>query len=133
MKDIKIKDLDSYSITNDYWSLIDSNKQLETVPMAIYSLQTFIRGPSGGPSTPILSANFYERMRSFRAHHCICFLIVVHLQLLTYIFSRTIQEGIKASELDLKTFLDHFVPPPCEAFAYAANQDDYEEFIQKKY
>jgi len=101
--------------------------------MAIYSLQTFIRGPSGGTSTPILSANFYERMKSFRAHHCICFLIVVHLQLLTYIFSRTIQEGIKASELDLKTFLDHFVPPPCEAFAYAANQDDYEEFIQKKY
>jgi hypothetical protein len=42
VKDIKIKDLDNYSITNDYWSLIDSNKQLETVPMAIYSLQTFI-------------------------------------------------------------------------------------------
>jgi hypothetical protein len=39
---IKIEDLDNYSITNDYWSLIDSNNQLETVPMAIYSLHTFI-------------------------------------------------------------------------------------------
>ena len=42
VKDIKIEDLDKHSITNDYWSLIDSNKQLETVPMAIYLLQTFI-------------------------------------------------------------------------------------------
>lgn len=81
------------------------------------------------PSSPPI---FHERMGSFRAYHCVCFLIVVCLRLLTYIFSRTIQEGMKASELDLKTFLDRFVPSAREAFAYAADQGDYEEFIRKK-
>ncbi len=51
----------------------------------------------------------------------------------TYIYSRTVQEGIHASELDLKTFLDHrFVPSAREAFAYAADQDEYETLIRRK-
>jgi len=37
-KKINIKDLDNYSITNEYWSLVD----LEMVPTAICSLRTFI-------------------------------------------------------------------------------------------
>ena len=37
VKKINIKDLDNYSITNEYWSLVD----LEMVPTAICSLRYF--------------------------------------------------------------------------------------------
>ena len=49
-----------------------------------------------------------------------------------YICSRTVQKVTKASELDLKTFLDRFIPSAREAFAYAADQKDYESRLQAK-
>ena len=39
---IDIKDLSRVSITDKYWCLVHSNKNLEAVPPAIYSLGTFI-------------------------------------------------------------------------------------------
>ena len=108
VKAIKIKDLDNYSITNDYWSLIDSNKQLETVPVAIYSLHTFIiqsasprdKRTEWYPSSPPI---FHERMGSFRAHHCVRFFTVVCVRLLIHIYSAELhRRGLPLPDLILK-------------------------------
>ena len=36
------------------------------------------------------------------------------------------------SELDLKTFLDRFIPSTREAFSYAADQYEYETLIRRE-
>ena len=46
-------------------------------------------------------------------------------------YSRTLQKGINASERDLNFFLDRFVPSAREAFAYAADQSEYEAYIKE--
>lgn len=59
----------------------------------------------------------------------------VHNMLVTtnrYIFSRAVQKATKASELELKTFLDRFIPSAREAFAYAVDQKQYERFLRSK-
>jgi hypothetical protein len=42
VKTIDIQALKHVSITDEYWCLVDSNKKLEALPTAVYSLGTFI-------------------------------------------------------------------------------------------